>query len=290
MKKYETIGELLIDYRKHQKLTQVDLAAIFDVDVRTIIRWERNESLIDTKKEKFMIENLGIPHQVVRNLNTGHQVPVYFDFKRWRYALTLLSSMVKSSNEFKTNAEFKTNRIETLSADKDFDFINFIQKNQKNCNPLGMEIIKTASRILPELNLVIHEQSGYHAGHVSVLPLKYESYKKIRDKEMMENQLTKHDLSRDMNKELNVYYFYSIFSNSLDNTYYLINKMLFYFKRPEITNYIFAGITYQELEVDRFREAGFQVIWEHVIDENQKQKATFISGNFDTFLFGEENC
>ena len=288
MKKYFALGELLVDYRKHRNLTQIDFAAILDVDVRTIIRWEKNESLIKAEKEKLIIENLGIPHQVIRNLNTEHPIAVYFDFDRWMYALTLLSSMVKSSNEFKTDTEYVTSRIETLADDKDYDFITYIQKNQKNCNPLRLDVVKTASRILPELNLVIRDQSGYHGGHISILPLKYEIYEKIRDRKMLENQLQVKDLTFSLNGDSPVFYFYSIYSNSLDNTYYLINKLLFYFKKRELKDYIFAGITFQKLKVERFREMGFEVIWEKEVEEYPDRKASFLNGNFDEFLYKEE--
>ena len=288
MKKYFALGELLVDYRKHRTLTQIDFAAILDVDVRTIIRWEKNESLIKAEKEKLIIENLGIPHQVIRNLNTEHPIAVYFDFDRWMYALTLLSSMVKSSNEFKTDTEYVTSRIETLADDKDYDFITYIQKNQKNCNPLRLDVVKTASRILPELNLVIRDQSGYHGGHISILPLKYEIYEKIRDRKMLENQLQVKDLTFSLNGDSPVFYFYSIYSNSLDNTYYLINKLLFYLKKRELKDYIFAGITFQKLKVERFREMGFEVIWEKEVEEYPDRKASFLNGNFDEFLYKEE--
>ena len=286
MKKYFALGELLVDYRKHRDLTQIDFAAILDVDVRTIIRWEKNESLIKSEKENLIIENLGIPHQVIRNLNTERPIAVYFDFERWLYALSLLSSMVKSSNEFKTDVEYETSRIETLSQDKDFDFITYIQKNQKNCNPIRNEVIKTAAHILPDINLVIRDQSGYHGGHVSILPLKYDVYEKIRDRTMQENQIQVNDLSLEMSKETSVFYFYSIYSNSLDNTYYLVNKMLFYFLKRESKNYVFAGITFQKLKVDRFKEMGFTIVWENNIEEYPDRKASFLEGNFDEFLYG----
>jgi len=89
-----------------------------------------------------------------------------------------------------------------------------------------------------------------------------------------------------MDQETNVFYFYSIYSNSLDNAYYLVNKMLFFFRKPEIKNYIFAGITYQKLKVERFREMGIEVIWEQAHNDFPEHKATFVSGNFDKFLTG----
>ncbi|WP_340113257.1 helix-turn-helix domain-containing protein [Maribellus mangrovi] len=286
MKKYHTLGEFLLDYRNHRGITQIDLAAMIDVDVRTVIRWEKNESLIKGEKEKILIENMGIPHQVIRNLNTEQPIPVYFDFERWGYSLTLLSSMVRHSKDFIAEEEYHTTRIETISYDKDFEFISYIQKNQKNCSPLPLEVLKTAARLLPDLNLLIREQSGYHGGHVSIFPLKFEVYEKIRDRKMKENELNVNDLTRFKDENPEVFYFYSIYSNSLDNSYYLVNRMLSYFKMQAPEAYIFAGITFQKLKVQRFREMGMQVVWEKTMEAHPDLKATFISGNFNEFLSG----
>ena len=286
MKKYHTLGEFLLDFRKHRGLTQIDFSAMIEVDVRTVIRWEKNESLIKAEKEKLLIENMGIPHQLIRNLNTEQPIPVYFDFKRWLYSLSLLSSMVKSSKEFIAEEEYHTTRIETIADDKDFEFITYIQKNQKNCNPIPLNVIKKAARLLPELNLVIREQSGFHGGHVSIFPLKFEVFKKIRDQEMSENELSVNDLAQFKDENPEVFYFYSIYSNSLDNTYYLVNRLLSYFKKLVTQDYIFAGITFQELKVQRFREMGMQVEWEKTLEAHPDRKATFINGNFHKFLSG----
>jgi transcriptional regulator with XRE-family HTH domain len=290
MKKYHNLGELLLDFRKHRGMTQLDLSAILEVDVRTVIRWEKNESLIKPEKEIILIENLGIPHQVIRNLNTDHPIPVYFDFKRWLYALSLLSSMVRSSKEFKTEYELHTSRIETLKDEKDIEFINYIQKNQKNCSPLRKEVVETAARILPEINLVIRDQSGFHGGHISILPIKYEAYEAIRDQKMKEQELKVQHLTSNMDDDPKVYYFYSIYSSSLENNFYLVNRLLFYFKKLYDTNYIFAGITFQELKIERFREMGFQVIWQKPVADHPEWTATFLTGNFDAFLFNEKEC
>lgn len=291
MKKYFSLGEFLVDYRKHRSLKQIDFAAMLDVDVRTVIRWEKNESLIKGEKEKILIVNMGIPHQVIRNLNTEQPIPVYFDFKRWLYSLTLLSSMVKSAKEFKTDEELHTSRIESLAKDDDFEFISYIQRNQKNCKPINKEVIKIAASLLPDLNFVIRDPSGYHGGHISILPLKYEVYTKIRDQRMPENELSTNDLSRYNDQEIPVFYFYSIYSNSLDNRYYLVNKSLFYFKkREEMKNYIFAGITFQNLKVERFKEMGFEIVWEKQNIEHPEHTATFLSGNFNKFFSNSGEC
>jgi len=283
--KYLTLGDFLIDYRKHRNLTQLDFSAMIDVDVRTVVRWEKNESLIKTDKEKILIENLGIPHQVIRNLNTDRPIAVYFDFNRWLYSFTLLSSMVRSSNEFKMEHDLETSRIETLTSEKDFEFISYIQKNQKNNKPIRIEVLKKAVEILPEINLVIRDNSGYHGGHISILPLKIEIYEAIRDQRMLENEIRVEHLSSFPEDEQSVYYFYSIYSSSNDNTFYLVSRIFSYFKKLKNIEYTFGGITFQQLELERFLEMGFQIIWQKEVKDHPEWMATFFSGNFNDFLF-----
>ena len=287
MKKYQTLGELLIDFRKHRNMTQLDFAAILDVDARTILRWEKNESLIKVEKEKLLIEIFGIPHQVLRNLNTDKPIPIYFDFNRWAYSLSSLSMMVKNSAEFKTDVEFDTDRIETISKEEDIEFITYIQTNQKNCEPLNAEVIRTAAKLLPELNLVIYGQSGFHEGHISILPLKYDSFIKLRDKTMRENELTINDLNNNSTDKTLVFFYYSVYANSTENIYFLMNKLLSHFKNKKYKDYIFAGISYRKNKVDRLQEMGMKVIWEEPHSEGCDTTATFVAGNLDEFLFGK---
>lgn len=285
MKKYNILGDLLIDFRRHRGMSQLDFAALLDVDVRTVIRWEKNESLIKVEKEKELIEYLGIPHQVIRNLNTDKPISVYFDFERWAYSLSFLSSMVRSSQEFKYNSVFDTERIHTISNDKDFEFITYIQKNQKNCNPLREEVLRQAAKILPELNLVLLGNSGFHSGHTSILPLKYDSYLKIRDRIKQENELNVNDLNWNFDDTTPVFYYYSLYTNSLDNTYYLMNRILSYFKKRKFKDYKLAGISYRKNKVERLQEMGLQIIWEQPMDEENNRVAIFVEGNLDEFLF-----
>jgi transcriptional regulator with XRE-family HTH domain len=289
MKKYNSLGELLIDFRKHRNMSQLDFASLLDIDSRTVIRWEKNESLIKVDKEKLLIENFGIPHQIIRNLNTDKPISIYFDFKKWVYSLSFLSSMVTSSWEFKRGSELDSDRIETISKSDDIKFISFIQKNQKNCEPIREEVVKAAAKILPDLNLVLYGHSGYHGGHISVLPLKYESYLQLRNKEKLENQISIKDLNSDFDQKTLVFYYYSLYFDSLDNTYYLMNKLLTYFKNQKFEDYIVAGISYRQAKVDRLKEMGLKVVWEEEIKEGCERKATFLTGTFNEFLFGEKD-
>jgi transcriptional regulator with XRE-family HTH domain len=287
MKKYQTLGELLIDFRKHRNMSQFDFAALLDVDARTVIRWEKNESLIKGEKERLLTSVFGIPHQVLRNLNSDKPISIYFDFNKWAYSLSSLSTMIGKSSEFITDMELDTDRIKTIENEKDIEFITYIQKNQKNCTPLQPEVIKTAAKLLPGLNFVIDGQSGYHAGHISVLPLKYIAYIKLRDRVIREDELQETDLTINPADGKLVFYYYSLYANSIDNIQFLMNRLFTYFKTKKYTDYIFAGISYRKHKVDLLREIGLKVIWEEQQKEDCDTTATFVAGNFDKFLFGK---
>ena len=55
MKIYNSIGDLFIDYRSFNKLSQSDFAHIINVDLRTVQRWEKNLTLIKSEKEEDIV-------------------------------------------------------------------------------------------------------------------------------------------------------------------------------------------------------------------------------------------
>ena len=81
MKKYNTIGELLIDYRSINRLSQAEFSAKLNVDIRTIQRWENNATLIKPEKEEDIVMETLLPYQLVRNLNASVPIPTFYDFR-----------------------------------------------------------------------------------------------------------------------------------------------------------------------------------------------------------------
>ena len=284
MKKYITLAELLIDYRNYHRMSQFELAARLDVDARTVIRWEKNESLVRQEKEKDFVEILGIPHQVIRNLNSENPIPIYFDFFRRVYSFTTLSQKVLSNSVFILDPEIDTDRIHLISSEKDVEFISYIHKLHKNYSPLKAEILLKAAEILPELNLVLYSYSGYCAGHISILPLKYSSYLKIRNEGMLERNLDFKDLAFDLNSSPQVFYYYSLYSDSVDNSYYLINRVMFHFLNRKYKEYIFAGISRVKERIDLFKEMGLQVVWEKQLEDDGKNMSILLEGTLERFL------
>lgn len=283
MKKYLSLAQLLIDYREYHRLSQVDLASKLDVDARTVIRWEKNESLVKHEKEIYFVKLLGIPHQVIRNLNTEHPIPIYFDFFRRIYSFSRLSQKVLSDSVFILDPEIDTGRIHLISSEKDVEFISYIQKLNKNYSPLKPELLLEAARILPELNLVIYSHSGFCAGHISILPLKYATYLKIRNQEMQEKNLDFSDLTFDLNNVPQVFYYYSLYADSVDNSYYMINRVMTHFKNSDYKEYVFAGISRRQEKIVFFKEMGLNVVWRKQTAGGDV-KLTLLEGNFDHYL------
>lgn len=286
MKKYSSLADLIVDYREYHNLTQLDLASMLDVDVRTVLRWEKNESLIKVEKEKLFTEELCIPHQVMRNLNTDKPISIYYDIHRRVYSLSGISKKVSSESKFNCEVEINTSRIHLISKDSDIEFVSNIQKINRNDYPIKAEILKKAAKMLPDLNLIIYDHSGYYAGHITVLPLKEEIYLKIRNQEFNEGNIKTNDLTNDLTDRPLVFYFYSLYADSIDNAYYMINRLLTHFKRNKYEEYIFAGISSRKLKIELLQELGLKVIWEKP-KENSDDIITFLDGNFDKYIFGE---
>jgi hypothetical protein len=195
--------------------------------------------------------------------------------------------MVESDSKYNVKVEINSDRIHLISRDSDYDFVTGIQKSDKNTRPLKAEIIKKATKILPELNLVIYDYSGFYAGHITVLPLKHDIYIKIRNQEMNEGNLKLHDLTFDLTEKPLVFYFYSLYADSIDNAYYMINRILTFFKHKKYEDYIFAGISYRQPKTELLTEFGLSIVWQKPIEENALENRTFLEGNFDKYLFGK---
>ena len=287
MKKYNTLGELLSDYRVYNNLSQADLGELLDVDTRTISRWEKGDTLIKPEKEKEFVEKLLIPYQVIRNLNSDNPIAIYYDLKSRTYSFTAITKQPLSASWYKTDIPFETDRITLISNESDIQFVEDIQEMNKNPKPVNPALIKEAAKILPELNLILRDQSGFYAGHMTILPLKYDSFLRIRNREMEEGSLGINDLSISLHQTPLVFHYYSIYADSLDNTYYLVNRLLSYFKEKQFKDYIFSGISYRQKKVEILKEMGLKVVWEHPVKEGSETKATFLEGNLDMFLFGK---
>jgi hypothetical protein len=116
--------------------------------------------------------------------------------------------------------------------------------------------------------------------------LKYTTYVKLREREIDENAISIEDLNADFGQVPVVFYYYSIYSDSIENGYYIAHCLLDYLKTKKYSNYIFSGISYPSIQIDILREMGLKALWTDQF-ENESDGGSFMEGNFDMFLFGK---
>jgi len=288
MKKYTSLGELLSDYRKINNISRADFAANINVDVRTVQRWENNETLIKAEKEDALVQETLLPYQLIRNLNSTIAISTCFDFRIRKYSLNELSRELPNASWFKERINIKTHRIRKINFDEDIDYIMRYMKFQKSSeNIINKQIIKEAINLLPDLNFIITDDSGYYAGHTIVLPLKLESYMKLEKRVINENQLSVGDLVNYKTQTKPVFHEYDVSADCNDNIYYIIAAIFRFFKNFLNKNYIYSAYTTRHDSIEVSKILGLKIIWE---DRDEQKKLgldvppRFESGNFNKFL------
>jgi transcriptional regulator with XRE-family HTH domain len=288
MKKYSTLGELLMEYRRINMMSQIDLATLFDVDIRTILRWEKNETLLKPEKEKLLADITFIPYQVIRNLNAPVAIPTYYDFDLRKYSLSSISKDLPDADWIKDKIDKTTDRIRSINTDVDIDYIiRFTNLQNNNQKATSKELIRAASNMLPELNIIVSDTSGNYAGHCVYFPLSLETYEKIKKREIKEKQLNVGDLVNYKHQKTPVFYCHSITADCNENFFFIIGAVLKFFRDTPLKNYIYALLTSRYDSYDMSKQLGVKLIWE---DKEAQEKQGMIAaprlyeGNFSNFL------
>jgi transcriptional regulator with XRE-family HTH domain len=288
LKKYTLLGELLVDYRKLNNISQAGFAAKMNVDIRTVIRWEANETLIKSEKEEELVEETFIPYQVIRNLNAMVAIPTYYDFRIRKYALAELSNKMPDAHWFKVQMNHTTKRMRRIAFDSDVDnILKYTQFEYKQAKPVSRELIKEALKRLPELNLIIFDHAGYYSGHSVILPINQTTFQKLKNREIVEGQLTENDLVDFRKEPVPVFHAFDLTADCNENMYYLIGTILRFFQEISHKNYLYSSITarYDSYEINE--QIGMKIVWEdrqEQADLSLPAPPRFYEGNFEAFL------
>lgn len=287
MKKYMSLGELLTDYRQFNNVSQADFAAALNVDIRTISRWEKDITLVKFEKEEDLVEQTFIPYQVIRNLNATVPIPTFYDFRLRKYAKDELSNSLPLADWIRTKMDSSTKRLRPVEFDSDYENILRYSKHQyETSKPFSKELIKEAVRLLPELNLVLSDNSGYYSGHIVFFPVNLETNTRLRNREISEEQLTKQDLVAFRNEKVPVFHLIDVSADCSENVFYILGAMLRFFKELK-TPYIYSSFTTRADSYQMNEQAGISLIWEDK-EEQARQgldaPPRFYQGNFDKFL------
>lgn len=288
MNKYKTLGDLLIAHRAYHNLSQSDFASSIDVDVRSVIRWEKNETLLSGDTEKLLTKETFIPYQVIRNLNANLPIATFYDFDLRKYSLSKISSDLPDANWIKSRLNYGTERITTISSDEDLnDIIRFIELQRNPQKSIDKNLILAAARMLPELNLIISDQSGYYSGHCIYFPISNAAYQRIKNRDMLENELQASDLVNYKTQEQPVFYCHSITSDCNENFFYIIGEVLKFYRDLQSDNYIYSLLTSRHDSRLMSVQLGVKTIWEDF--ETQKKynlldTPRLVEGNFNAFF------
>ncbi len=289
MKKYHSIGELFVDFRTFRNLSQSDFASKVDVDIRTIQRWERNETLIKQEKEEEIVNATLFPYQLIRNLNALKPIPTYYDFRINKYAITKINNELPEASWFFTQLENKTGRIRTFNYENDYEAILKYLSYHKEVPNNIKQVIRESVRLLPEMNLYIADESGFYSGHSLFFPISLEAYNKLKAREIQETELSVSDLINYKTQDKIILYGYDITADSNDNIFYLFNQLLRFIRDLPNQDYLFCATA---LRYDTYKlvdKVGLNVIWEDEIERNRlglEFGRRFHEGDFKFFLSG----
>lgn len=291
MKKYYSLGELLTDFRQLNNQTQSDMAALLAVDVRTIARWENNETLIKPDKVEAVVETTFIPYQVIHNLNAVVPLPVYYDFSIRKYSLTELQQVLPTHAWFRESREIISERMHPISTDKEIEHIvkyhNFLYPTDRPVNPL---LIKHAVRLLPDLNYVMYDMAGFYAGHHVVFPIGLDTLQKLRNREMIEGELRETQLVNYKTTKPITLYGYSFYADCNENFFYVLAKGVRFLKGLAPDDYVYGALLVRPDALKLAEQMGLRKIWEDKEEQSKLGMRTppaSVEGKFNDVFLGE---
>jgi len=292
MKRYETLGELLQDYRKIKKISQADFASNINVDIRTVQRWERGVTLIKPEKEDDIVNETLLPYQLIRNLNANKPIPTFYDFSIRKYSLTKLTNTLPQASWFRDQIDNATKRIRIIDFENDIDHIVKYMQFHKTVSKNIARVIQESIKLLPEMNLIITDDAGYYSGHSLTFPIKEETYKKLKTRKMTEDELRVDDLINYRNQSKPIFYCFDMTSDCNDNIYYTVNHLMRFLRDKKNQNYIFCSIPFRYDNYRLNEQAGLKIIWEGKRGKNKyglEVAPRFYEGNFKEFLFSDKS-
>ena len=288
MKKYNSIGELFTDYRNYNKLSQSDFASILNVDPRTVQRWEKDLTLIKSEKEEDIVLSTLMPYQLIHNLNATVPIPTFYNFNTRKYSLSRQSNELPKLSWYLDQINITTNNLRTIDFNFDIKHITqFIGSQKRDKSYVNNDLIKESIRLLPELNFVFTGKSGYYAGHCIVLPLKENTYIKLRNRELSNKDLRPHHLTNYKLLEQPIFYRYDITGDCNDTIFYVMASFFRFFRDVVDNNYMMCAYTERDDNYNLNLQVGLKVVWEDKALQQMlglKAPPRFIEGDFNKYL------
>ena len=284
IKKYYSLGELLKDYRETHKLSQADFAIKLNADIRTIQRWEKDETNINEEKVADLVEATLLPFQLVRNLNAKETIPTFFDFHSQKYSLSKLALEIPGGEWFKRRMNEKTSRIRTIDVDYDFDYLMTYMNIPKNLHKNLYKVIREVSLICPEMSVIITDELGYYSGYCIVFPVNEETYQSIRNRELEIQEIEVSGIVDYKFQKRPIFINCNLNADCNENIQYLVGNVLNFFKNLNSDNYLYCRYDNRDDADFYSKQIGLKQLWSVEANKNNETSMHFFEGNFDYFL------
>lgn len=287
MKRYESIGELLIDYRTINGISQTDFADKVNVDIRTVQRWESGVTIIKAEKEEEIVVETFLPYQLIRNLNSPIAIPTYYDFSIRKYSQNLFATKLPDAFWFKSIKGTTNPNIRKIDVDLDAKYLGRFLSFQKNISKSLADAAFKAFRILPEMNLISTDDSGFYSGCAIIFPINETTFEKLKNKEMREEDISVKDIVNYKNVKNPYFYSYQVTADNNHDLFYLINEVFNFFRKISEIDYTLCTVALDNDSYLLCEQIGLEILWEDepsVDKKNFKISPRFYKGDFKEFF------
>ncbi len=288
MKQYKSLGHIIKDFRRFEGVSQSDLASQLDIDIRSIIRWEKNETLVKPEKEKLLVKITFIPYQVIRNLNTIRPIATFYDFTLRKYSLTTISNELPEAEWIGSKIDVPTDRLKPINSQEDIDnIIRYVELQHYPDKTTNRNLLKSAAELLPELNVIIFDEDGNYSGHCACLPISKRSYEKLRNKTIKENNLLTSDLVNYQTQQEPIFFCHSITADCNENFFFILGALLKFHRDKAPLNSLYAVISSRYDSHEIIDQLHIHQVWEDKAAKeryNMLDVPRLVEGNLDEFF------
>ena len=229
MHRYESVGDLLEDFRKINEMTKCQIAEWIGVDPKSYTRWEKNRSPIHIANMDGLAEKTKIPFEVLFRLN--HEYPTIYDVVTNRYAACpfdkdYVNREILQEKLFDTEEEGNLTPIRSPEDIREVTETPFPLYYSHGGASQGVKLLSFKN--LPELNLILRDPVGYYSGHLICFPLKLDYYDRLRSREIEEAHISEEGLAVPPWNEPVAIHVYSIYATCSTYVYCIMKRIVYY--------------------------------------------------------------
>lgn len=261
MKKFNDIGRLLAKIQEIKGVNREEMSGWLEVDTKTLRKWLNGSKISDDSLYKIS-DITKIPYEVLVRLN--HNIDTWYNIFTHRYSVCPFD---------KSFIDYKTVRERLYSTQERRRFVSVLEEKEElrsldnfypqyfNYDKIEQDVFELSCTVLPKLNIILKDLRGRYNGHLFCLPLKYSSYKMLKNMELQENKLTVDDIVCDLTKEQFVLHIYSLYVSHTTYAYNIIRRLVEYIvlKSDELKNTIISRYAITDDGYDFCGQFGMEV-------------------------------